>query len=247
MSVIAVHGIRGGVGSTSITAGIAWALHQLEESVLILDLSSDNLLRMHFNMSFHESRGWARAYVDNTPWQESAMRYMPLLDFLPFGSLSNDEQLTLETKYQKDPDFIRNIILELVKSKKYRWILLDVPSNSNLLTYSGLASADTVFTVLNPDANCHVRIHQQEFVKNSYFLINKFAPNKHLEWDLHLLWQQSLPNLVPIIIHADQAVAEALANKQPVGEYQSHSLAAEELLTLTNWCLIHLAKKIKSK
>lgn len=247
MSVIAMQGIRGGVGSTSITAGIAWALQQLEESVLVIDLSPDNLLRMHFNMPFHEKRGWARAYMDNTPWQESGMRYMPLLDFLPFGTLSDNEQLALETKYQNDPDFIRNTILELIKSKKYRWILLDLPSCSNFLAYSGLASANTVFTILNPDANCHLRIHQQEFAENSHFLVNKFAPNKHLEWDLHLLWQQTLPNLLPITVHADEAVAEALANKQPVGEYDAHSLAAEELLTLTNWCLIHLAKKIKSK
>lgn len=45
MPVIALQGIRGGIGTTSITAALAWALQQLGESVLVIDLSPDNLLR----------------------------------------------------------------------------------------------------------------------------------------------------------------------------------------------------------
>jgi hypothetical protein len=36
-------------------------------------------------------------------------------------------------------------------------------------------------------------------------------------------------------------MAECLASKQPLGEYRSDSLAAEEILTLANWCLLHFA------
>ncbi|MCC9584619.1 cellulose synthase operon protein YhjQ/BcsQ, partial [Enterobacter hormaechei] len=35
----------------------------------------------------------------------------------------------------------------------------------------------------------------------------------------------------------------SLASKQPLGEYRSDSLAAEEILTLANWCLLHFAKR----
>ncbi|MDI8507205.1 cell division protein, partial [Salmonella enterica subsp. enterica serovar Lubbock] len=43
----------------------------------------------------------------------------------------------------------------------------------------------------------------------------------------------------PIVIHRDEAMAECMASKQPLGEYRSDSLAAEEVLTLANWCLLH--------
>jgi cellulose biosynthesis protein BcsQ len=58
--------------------------------------------------------------------------------------------------------------------------------------------------------------------------------------------QEALPKFLPIVIHRDESVAEALANKQPLGDYAANSLASEEILTLANWCLIHLPEKIKT-
>ena len=45
------------------------------------------------------------------------------------------------------------------------------------------------------------------------------------------------------MIHRDEGMAECLASKQPLGEYRSDSLAAEEILTLANWCLLHFAQE----
>ena len=71
-------------------------------------------------------------------------------------------------------------------------------------------------------------------------MVNQFSTASTLQQDLHHLWLHTLPRLLPLMIHRDEAVAEALAAKLPVGEYQPQSLAAEELLTLANWCLINL-------
>lgn len=59
MPVIALQGLRGGMGTTSVTAALAWALQQLGESVLAIDFTPDNLLRLHFNTPFELTRGWA--------------------------------------------------------------------------------------------------------------------------------------------------------------------------------------------
>ncbi len=61
MTVLALQGVRGGVGTTSLTAALGWALHQLGESVLVIDASPDNLLRLSFNIDFDHADGWARA------------------------------------------------------------------------------------------------------------------------------------------------------------------------------------------
>ncbi|WP_440530380.1 cellulose synthase operon protein YhjQ/BcsQ, partial [Serratia nevei] len=50
--------------------------------------------------------------------------------------------------------------------------------------------------------------------------------------------------LLPVVIHRDEALAEALAVKQPLGEYRPESLAADEVLTLANWCLINLKRGV---
>ncbi len=73
----------------------------------------------------------------------------------------------------------------------------------------------------------------------AYILINDLRIGSQLQDDLYQVWLQSQRRLLPIVIHRDEAMAECMASKQPLGEYRSDSLAAEEVLTLANWCLLH--------
>ncbi|PLR41781.1 cellulose synthase operon protein YhjQ [Chimaeribacter californicus] len=244
MPVIALQGVRGGAGGSAVTAGLAWALNQLAESVLMVDLSPDNLLRLHFNMPFADDRGWAQAMQSGTPWQNAALRYLPQqampprdapqspatpLDLLPFGQCAPGSQpVSL-------PD-----VAALCRAGHYQWVLLDLPAGqASPLALPALAQADRLLRVMTADANCHARLHQQPAPAGSALLVNQFTPTSQLQQDILLLWQQSLPGLLPFVVHRDEAVNEALAAKQPVGEYRSHSLAAKEMTVLANWCLIN--------
>lgn len=73
----------------------------------------------------------------------------------------------------------------------------------------------------------------------AHILINDLRIGSQLQDDLYEVWLQSQRRLLPIVIHRDEAMAECMASKQPLGEYRSDSLAAEEVLTLANWCLLH--------
>ncbi len=96
-------------------------------------------------------------------------------------------------------------------------------------------------TIVNPDTNCHVRLHQQALPANAHILLNDLRLASQLQEDLYQIWLQSQRRLLPIAIHRDEAMAESMASKQPLGEYRSDSLAAEEMVTLANWCLLHYA------
>jgi len=241
MAVIALQGVRGGAGATSLTAALAWALNRLGEQVITVDLSADNLLRMHFNMPVGQSRGWLRAAFDGLPWQQSALRYAPGLDFIPAGRVNDDERMT----FIRDPErYSRSWVTQIAELKKlYPWILLDVPAGDTPWTRAMLALADRVLAIVVPDANCHIRLHQQTFPHNSLFLLNQFSPVSKAQQDLHQLWVNSLRNFIPLTIHRDEAMAEALLNKQPLGEYRPHCLAAEGMTTFANWALINLREK----
>src|SRR5476649_3028479 len=99
MSVIALQGIRGGTGTTSVTAALAWALSQLGEKVLAIDFSAANLLRLHFAMPYDSPRGWATAERAGLGWQQGALRYNSRLDFLPFGQLSDRKSTRLNSSH----------------------------------------------------------------------------------------------------------------------------------------------------
>ncbi|EON3356064.1 cellulose biosynthesis protein BcsQ [Yersinia enterocolitica] len=242
MPVLALQGVRGGIGTTSVTAALAWALQQLDESVLVIDFSPDNLLRLHFNMSFEQSRGWAKAEVDGEGWQQGAMRYTEKLDFLPFGQLTQTENEQLSASLQQHPRQWQENLSRLLANASYRWILLDIPAGDSAFTRQALTLADKTLILIHADASCHIRLHQQNLPAGCHFLLNQFSASSRLQQDLHQLWLQSLDSLLPIFIHRDEAMAEALAVKQPLGEYSAQSLAAEEVMTLANWCLINAAE-----
>ncbi len=124
---------------------------------------------------------------------------------------------------------------------QYRWLLLDLPAGYSPLTRELLTLCDRSLVVVHPDANSHIRLHQQPFPANSDILINDLRVGSQLQEDLYQLWLESQPRILPVTIHRDEAMAECLAAKQPLGEYRQDSLAAEEVLTLANWCLIHYA------
>lgn len=241
MAVIALQGVRGGAGATSLTAALGWALNTLGEQIIVIDLSADNLLRMHFNMEITQSRGWLRAAFDGTAWQQSALRYAPGLDFIPAGQLSEAEQMRF---ISQPATYSEAWVEQLAELRRfYPWILLDVPAGDTPWTRAMLALADRVLGVVVPDGNCHIRLHQRTFPADTLFLLNQFAPTSKAQQDLHQLWVNSLKNLIPLTIHRDEAVAEALLNKQPLGEYRPHCLAAEGMMTFASWALINLGEK----
>ncbi|MRT56526.1 cellulose biosynthesis protein BcsQ [Enterobacteriaceae bacterium RIT693] len=242
MAVIGLQGLRGGVGTTSITAALAWSLQQLGETVLVIDASPDNLLRMFYNIDFAEPQGWARAMLDNQDWRKSAWRYTRHLDVLPFGQLSPAEHETFET-VEKALGQFSHFLADLKASQQYQWILLDLPHGFKSLTRQLLAQTDSVLTVVKPDTNCHIRLHQQALPQGAHLLVNYLLVASQLQDDIYQIWLQSQQAMIPIILHRDEAMAESAAVKQPLGEYRPDSLIAEEIMTLANWCLLNLSGK----
>ncbi len=238
MAILGLQGIRGGVGTTSIAAALAWSLQLLGENVLVIDTSPDNLLRLSFNVDFSHRDGWARAMLDGRDWQDGGMRYTSQLDLLPFGQLTAQER-EYPDRWLGQLGGIAAGIRALKESGRYSWILLDLPPGCAPLTRQLVNECDHTLTIVKADTNCHVRLHQQSLPAGAHILINDLRVGSQLQDDLYQVWLQSQRRLLPMVIHRDEAVAECMATKQPLGEYRSDSLAAEEVLTLANWCLLH--------
>ena len=239
MPVIALQGLRGGCGATSLSAALGWALNSLQESVLVIDFSSSNQLAAHFNLPLNQPQGWVSALLQQQPWSHCAQRYQHGLDFLPFGTLSHQQTLSLQAE---DVHFAAPLLNAFPALKsQYRWLILDLPADLLPWQRSFAMAADRLLQVLSLDANCQLRLHHPRFLPHTLFLINQFNANSQLQQDLHQLWLRTLKNLIPQVIHRDEALAEALMMKQPVGEYRPHALASEEINTLANWLLLNVA------
>ncbi|MDR2263125.1 MAG: cellulose biosynthesis protein BcsQ [Enterobacter asburiae] len=245
MAILGLQGVRGGVGTTSITAALAWSLQLLGESVLVIDACPDNLLRMSFNVDFDHHNGWARALLDGKDWQDAGLRYTSQLDLLPFGHLAAKERENDHLNQQTLEQF--TYALERLKEQShYQWILLDLPHGYTPLTRQLISHCDHILSIVNVDANCHIRLHQQALPADAHILINDLRISSQIQDDLYQIWLQTQRRLLPMVIHRDEGMAECLASKQPLGEYRGDSLAAEEILTLANWCLLHFTRRPES-
>lgn len=242
MAILGLQGIRGGVGTTSVAAALAWSLQQLGESVLVIDACPDNMLRLSFNDEISRESGWARALLDGKDWRDAGLRYTAQVDVLPFGRLQPAEQQNIGALNDVLAAVV-DIAQTIKREGHYQWILLDLPHGFYPWTPSLVDLCDNMLTIVELDGNCHIRLHQQLLPARSHILINGLRMNSPLQDDLYLVWLQTQRRMLPVVIHRDEAVAESLANKQPLGEYRHDSLAAEEMITLANWCLMHYADR----
>ncbi|AIJ08065.1 MULTISPECIES: cellulose biosynthesis protein BcsQ [Edwardsiella] len=234
MVTVALQGIRGGVGTTGTAAALGWALNGLGQRVLVVDASPGAQLGMHFNLPLADRAGWAAALLDGSAWQATAWRYTEGLDVLPFGTV-DPAQLPALAACVSQAEWRASFASQ---SAAYDWIILDIGSGHAPVSRQMAAFSELLLLLMMPDANCHLRLHRQALPDDAHLLITQLLPGSVLQEDLYLLWKQTLPRLVPLVMHRDEAVAEAAAGKQPLGEYAPYSQAAQEATNLAAWCLL---------
>lgn len=240
MPIIGLQGIKEGVGTTSITAGLGWALKSIGESCLMIDCSPRNLLRLNFNIELSNPKGWAYASICNQPLQTHGFKYCKNLYLLPYGHLSDAQQSLSDQTLHGENGPLKSLIYKLKQKHPRWWILINLPARDRLFTPLTSSPISHYITVLNTDAQSLSLIPRIEDPMNSrFFLLNKHRCESALQNDIKTLLQERISNLLPVIIHEDEAIMESLARKLPPGQLRRQSLAAEEFLSLASWCVVH--------
>ncbi|MDF3931315.1 cellulose biosynthesis protein BcsQ [Pseudomonas citronellolis] len=235
MTVLALSGLRGGVGTTSMVAALGFALRLLGERVLLLDLCPRNLLRLHCNLALEAPEGWARAELDGGAWSEPLLQVVGELYLLPHGRLGGVELAALNQRVQAAADFWPQRLQQL--RRHFDWILLDLPAALPGQSAPALGEEVRRLRVIEADAACHALL-SLEGEGEGPLLLNRFDPISQLQRDLLLLWRERLDGrLAPQVVHRDEAMAGALAWKSPLGYYAGDSLAAQDVRSLATWCM----------
>ncbi|MGL4315106.1 MAG: cellulose biosynthesis protein BcsQ [Pseudomonas sp.] len=239
MTILALGGIRGGVGTTSLVAALGFALQQMEQRVLLVDLQPRNLLGLHCNLELGAAQGWARADVQEHQgaWDEALLQVVGQLFLLPFGRLDDAGLISLTQRWQSHPGEWRQRLEHL--HEHFDWVLLDLPQAPPGVPAAlpMLPDESVQVRVLEADAACHALL-SVEGAGDGHLLLNRFDPVSQLQRDLLLLWRERWQGrLLPQVVHRDEAMASALAWKSPVGYYAQDSLAAHDVRSLATWLL----------
>lgn len=233
MQIATFQGVREGAGTSSIVAMLADALHRQGEHVLVVDASPMDTLRLFFGVPLDDRRGWAAALSREEAWHEQAYRVDAGLDLLPYGRnglTSDGRNIPAET----GGDFWGRTVHQLQDACS--WLLFDLPAGRT--PYQDLqAHAHLDIRVAAVDAGCHLRLAQTALPDSAWRLASMYDPTRTLCRDILQEWRATTDwRMVPLSMHRDEAVHEALAGKTTVQLLHPQSMGARDANSLATWC-----------
>lgn len=233
---LSLHGVRGGVGVTTLVAALGQALRSQGERVLLIECSPDHLLGLHLGLPVVETSGWARALLDGTDWRDAAFQCAPGLALLPYGATDGTDVAVIEQTLQRTPLFWAER-LPLLQTQ-FDWIVFDLPQR--LPAHAAAVNdqaCEMPLRLATVDPGCHVLL-QRAHGDTRRLLANRFDPALPMQRDLMQLWSDAHETrLVPQPVHEDAGVPASLARKLPLGLDSAGSLAAADVAGLAVWCL----------
>lgn len=224
LPVTAVFSLAGGVGKTSLVAGMGRALAALGERVLLADSSPMGLLPFYFGA--REARPGVVRTFSGAPSDP------------PIRLLSLDME-----REGGDAEFLKNEIARGAQDAGR--VLIDVATGSLATLVQALRFSPVVLVPVVPDMTSVVTLEALEgFFRSqengkpvqSWYVLNQFDASLPLHLDVREVLRQKLgERLLSFPLHRSAAVSEALAEGMTVMDYAPGSPAAEDLMNLVNW------------
>jgi len=262
MKLIAVSGLKGGVGASSVAANLTCGFNQLDRKVAIVDLDLRNFIRVYFSMIMTEEDGWAVRVNQGDDWALAFYQSPAGVYFLPFGERGQfapgregsnryiGSFSDTSSVYKLSDNFFSEMLASL--ASQFDYVILHLPvvtfsSDHMKLLQSLHAVIDLHLVVINPDTACYSILNTQgekvsQFPKLK-LLSNKYFSNSEVSSDFSFYMKKVWGELlVSNPIHFDEALAEATASLQTVGCYSPASLAATEFKTLALWTIATLTR-----
>lgn len=241
MIAIAVVSMKGGVGKTSATANIAASLARVlgEGQVGVIDLDPQNSLHLHFGQSAQTPGGLAVSSVSGSGWERDVYRSEYGVDCVPYGEVSEPDREAFEQLLETQPGYVGQQLQAAGFAHK-RVVLIDTPPGPSVYLRQASQCADVALVVLLADGGSYATIPAMEAWLGemsdprpglkSLYLFNQVDGMNTLGQDVIEVVRLHLAGRVlRSVIHADEAVAEALAFQKPVASYAPHSQASHDM------------------
>jgi cellulose synthase operon protein YhjQ len=252
MSVIGVVSMKGGVGKTSVTANLAAAISSKlgPGRVAVLDLDPQNALHWHFGIEDSQAPGICVEAAHGSDLSNVALTTEFDIVCVPYGMASESDREAFESLLAAEPQWIGDQIKNTGLDED-GVVLIDTPPGSTVYLKQVSACADLLLIVLLADAGSYATIPAMENWLDemsvlrpqlqSVYILNQVDRSESINRDVADLLRQHLGSrLVPIGIHCDEAVGEALAFQQPVLAYDPHGQASHDLAQLATWMIAAL-------
>ena len=247
MQVFSLISGKGGVGKTTLTTNLAIALGQHGKRVLVIDLDPQNAVRLHLGMDPGDDAGLVREGI----FPEVIFSSPFGVDFIPFGRVSEEELLDFENELEARPHWVASAIAGL-RETGYDYVLLDTPPGATVYLPQALYAAERALIVVLADAASYTSLTKifkllDEYAQQAstqhpaplaHILLNQMQESSKLSQQVRAAVINSYGNMVvPLVIHRDALVSEALAYERSVLQYEPDAQASRDIRHLANWLI----------
>lgn len=255
MVVISVVSAKGGVGKTTLSACLAMGL-AASRDVLAVDLDPQNALKLHLGVHASEIDGAGRATLEERSWQSAIYRGgKGRPSVLPYGNLNETDRDALEAHLSSHPDWL-TLGLRSLGLGPQSVVVIDTPPGPSLYQQQALRASHFTLVVIHADAASYATIASMETILDRYclgrsgfigsvYLLNSVSAASALSRDVVRVVRSELGDrVVPVVVHQDEAVREALAFDQPVLHYAPHGEASRDIQHVVRWFEQNLFAKL---
>ncbi|MGV6475667.1 cellulose biosynthesis protein BcsQ [Azotobacter vinelandii] len=241
MPLICIASPKGGVGKTTLTAGLAFALQRLGLPVTVIDFDVQNALRLHFAVALGDLRGYV-AHAEQSDWRRLALQTSGGIGLLPYGMVGEAQRLRFEALLAETQGFLEEALRGILSIPRMV-VLADTPPGPSPALNALNAIADVRIAVLLADAASVSLLPQIEqgffYVPQAtrsplpvLYIINQVDRRRRLSADTTELMRARLQGSLLGLVHRDEALAEALASQQSIFAFDPSSAAAHDLDTI---------------
>lgn len=235
MKVICFASPKGGVGKTTLTANLAFALQRLGLKVTVIDFDLQNSLRLHFGMALDDRRGFVADGLQQYDWRQLAIQTRSGVRLLPYGEVSDAQRERFESILANDPDFLAQQLTRLYDGPDSVLLVDTAPGPTPALKALTLSMRPIQVAVLAADSASLALLPSIEngrfFGTNrpSYYVLNMCNMRSVLSRDIFMMLKKRLGDSLLGAVHRDEAIPEAHALQCSVFQHANSSAAAEDL------------------
>lgn len=245
--VVVVVSLKGGVGKTTLAAGLASRLRLEGGRTLAIDLDPQNALHYYLGVEQGES-GIGSLSGAGQAWHD---RLQPGFDgalLMPYGVLGDDEHHALIHAMHDDRHWLARQ-LDLMDLGANDVVLIDTPSGSTASLAQALDVADEVIVVTTADAASFNTLdpidrlleapHARAASSHCTYVVNQFDASREFSRDMLQVLKRRLGQQLIAVVPLDNTLGEALA-------YGRNPMSAAEPSPVSEGVLL-LAEQLKAR
>lgn len=237
--VIAIVSANGGVGKSTVAAGLAKTLRRPGGRTIAIDLDPQNALSSHLGIT-RQVPGLIQLKEQGADWGAHRLPGFRDSECLPFGTGEMNDRRLLRQLMLEDSDWLNQHLASMNLSENDT-VILDTPSGATVYSQQALDAADLVLVMTVADAASYLALDTmtqwlettRRRAQRHRYVLNQRDDSRSFSRDMGVLFVRRLGADLIGTIRLDHQFNESLAYGRDLFQYAPESIGCQDILSLS--------------